>query len=59
MAETTRSAVEITDWPGLALEVDEFNLQGGQSHEQTNWAIEDSGSVVTRPGYIMLQFDNE
>lgn len=59
MPEVPKAVVEIEDFGGLALAVDEFNLQQGQTHVQTNFVSEREGSMLTRVGYVQVQFDNE
>lgn len=57
MAEEKRN-VEIKDFPGLQMEVDEYALLTGGSHEQVNCMSSEVGVLASRPGYQVVGFEN-
>lgn len=57
MPELPKAAVAIDDFIGLQLEVDEFQLQPGATHKQTNFISDDLGAMQTRMGYVPLDFE--
>jgi hypothetical protein len=59
VAEVPKSAITIDDFPGLQLEVDEFSLPPGATHEQTNCTSEDIGVLKSRDGYRFVVFEND
>lgn len=58
MPEVPKAAVSIADFPGLQLEVDEFDLQPGATHTQVNCVSEDIGRLKSRLGYRLVSFES-
>ena len=59
MSEEVRNKLAISDFPGLNLESDEFNIQDGSSHDQVNVTSEDVGSLRSRRGARKILFEDD
>ena len=57
MAEVVDSSVAMRDFPGLILDQDPLDLQGGAAREQTN-LISFMGELNIRKGFRPLSFDS-
>ena len=59
MSEEPKAQVQIRDFPGLRLEIDEYDMGDGGSHDQVNAVSIDPGSISSRHGYRLVTFDGE
>lgn len=57
MAEVPKAAISMQDFPGLQLELDEFDLPAGATHHQTNFVSECVGRLRSRRGYVVVSFE--
>lgn len=59
MTETTRTVVQIRDFPGLMLERDEYDLSDGGSQNQVNVQSTDIGKLKSRQGFRVASFEDD
>lgn len=53
-----RAAVEMTDFPGLVLDVEPHDLPPGAAVTQVNVTSENIGSLTSRKGFVVLNFES-
>ena len=59
MSEEPKAQVRLRDFPGLRLEIDEYDIGDGASPDQVNVVSIDPGSMTSRQGYRLVTFDGE
>ena len=57
--EDGKSRAVIMQFPGLKLRMDEYKLNDGGSHEQTNCFSRSVGTLEDRGGFLLCSFDGE
>ncbi len=58
MGLAPKSSVDITDFPGLADNVDPRDLPPGAAEEQVNATAVVAGELAVRLGYRLVTFEN-
>ena len=59
MSDKPASAKQITDFPGLVLEIESNDLPPGSSDEQVNAISVDVGVLQSRGGFDIVTFEGE
>lgn len=58
MDKQAQSAVVVTDFPGLVMDVDPHDAPEGASEDQVNATVEDRGVLKSREGYRVVSFES-
>lgn len=53
-----QSVLMITDFPGLAMDVDPHDAPTGASEDQVNATVEDRGVLKSREGFLIVNFES-
>ena len=59
MPEIGQTRREIRDFPGLVLDRDVHDLESGSTYLQVNCTSEDEGTLRSRHGYVLINFEGE